>query len=137
MFSTRPVACACTMLPKDKPHIGYTLLSQPVAFPCWAPLLGRLQADGEKQIASIRGALEISQKRDGQQTIRCRMQAVEELPPLDQHLEKEHQEKTKVKNIQVSRCPCAPSCSAFASLLGAPSPMCRSAGSLLLAVLYC
>jgi histone acetyltransferase MYST1 len=27
--------------------------------------------------------------------------AVEELPPLDQHLEKEHQEKTKVKNIQV------------------------------------
>ena len=29
-------------------------------------------------------------------------QAVEELPPIDQHLEKEHQEKTKVKNIQVS-----------------------------------
>lgn len=27
--------------------------------------------------------------------------AVEELPPIDQHLEKEHQEKTKVKNIQV------------------------------------
>ena len=23
-----------------------------------------------------------------------------ELPPIDQHLEKEHQEKTKVKNIQ-------------------------------------
>ena len=27
--------------------------------------------------------------------------AVEDLPPIDQHLEKEHQEKTKVKNIQV------------------------------------
>jgi histone acetyltransferase MYST1 len=27
--------------------------------------------------------------------------AVDELPPIDQHLEKEHQEKTKVKNIQV------------------------------------
>ncbi|KAL4857957.1 putative MYST-like histone acetyltransferase 1 [Chlorella vulgaris] len=26
--------------------------------------------------------------------------ALEELPPIDQHLEKEHQEKTKVKNIQ-------------------------------------
>ena len=29
------------------------------------------------------------------------MQNVEELAPLDQHLEKEHQEKTKVKNIEV------------------------------------
>ena len=31
----------------------------------------------------------------------CWLQSVEELAPLDQHLEKEHQEKTKVKNIQV------------------------------------
>ena len=28
-------------------------------------------------------------------------QSVEESAPIDQHLEKEHQEKTKVKNIQV------------------------------------
>jgi histone acetyltransferase MYST1 len=28
-------------------------------------------------------------------------QDVSELAPIDQHLEKEHQEKTKVKNIQV------------------------------------
>jgi hypothetical protein len=27
-------------------------------------------------------------------------QDMAELPPIDQHLEKEHQEKTKVKNIQ-------------------------------------
>ena len=27
--------------------------------------------------------------------------SVEDLPPMDQYLEKEHQEKTKVKNIQV------------------------------------
>lgn len=30
------------------------------------------------------------------------LQNVEELAPIDQHLEKEHQEKTKVKNIEVS-----------------------------------
>jgi hypothetical protein len=29
------------------------------------------------------------------------MQSLEELAPLDQHLEKQHQEKTKVKNINV------------------------------------
>ena len=29
------------------------------------------------------------------------LQNVEELAPIDQHLEKEHQEKTKVKNIEV------------------------------------
>lgn len=29
------------------------------------------------------------------------LQAVDDLAPIDQHLEKEHQEKTKVKNIQV------------------------------------
>ena len=29
------------------------------------------------------------------------VQNVEELAPIDQHLEKEHQEKTKVKNIEV------------------------------------
>ena len=29
------------------------------------------------------------------------VQNIEELPEIDQHLEKEHQEKTKVKNIQV------------------------------------
>ena len=28
------------------------------------------------------------------------LQDMAELPPIDQHLEKEHQEKTKVKNIQ-------------------------------------
>ena len=28
-------------------------------------------------------------------------QSLEELAPLDQHLEKQHQEKTKVKNINV------------------------------------
>ena len=32
------------------------------------------------------------------------LQNVEELAPIDQHLEKEHQEKTKVKNIEVSCC---------------------------------
>lgn len=31
------------------------------------------------------------------------LQSVEELAPIDQHLEKEHQEKTKVKNIQVNK----------------------------------
>ena len=30
----------------------------------------------------------------------CALQDMAELPPIDQHLEKEHQEKTKVKNIQ-------------------------------------
>ena len=30
----------------------------------------------------------------------CTLQDMAELPPIDQHLEKEHQEKTKVKNIQ-------------------------------------
>ncbi len=30
------------------------------------------------------------------------LQSVEEMAPLDQQLEKEHQEKTKVKNIEVS-----------------------------------
>ena len=30
----------------------------------------------------------------------CMPQDMAELPPIDQHLEKEHQEKTKVKNIQ-------------------------------------
>ena len=29
------------------------------------------------------------------------LQSVEEMAPLDQQLEKEHQEKTKVKNIEV------------------------------------
>ncbi len=29
------------------------------------------------------------------------LQPVDDLAPIDQHLEKEHQEKTKVKNIQV------------------------------------
>lgn len=41
-------------------------------------------------------------------------QDINDLAPIDQHLEKEHQEKTKVKNIQavevgkyeVSSCPC-------------------------------
>ena len=34
-------------------------------------------------------------------TIRHNTQSLEELPPIDQHLEKQHQEKTKVKNINV------------------------------------
>lgn len=48
-------------------------------------------------------------------------QSIEELPEIDQHLEKEHQEKTKVKNIQVRPpppllrthrpCPAAAPCS--------------------------
>ena len=32
------------------------------------------------------------------------LQPVDDLAPIDQHLEKEHQEKTKVKNIQACSC---------------------------------
>ena len=38
------------------------------------------------------------------------LQNVEELAPLDQHLEKEHQEKTKVKNIEVMHGLVVPLC---------------------------
>ena len=42
-------------------------------------------------------------KPDNAQVQRMMLQNVEELAPIDQHLEKEHQEKTKVKNIEVDQ----------------------------------
>lgn len=59
--------------------------------------IGQLQADIvaflPEQLSNLYGGISLT-------CTLLEMQDINDLAPIDQHLEKEHQEKTKVKNIQ-------------------------------------